>query len=309
MSRQIGIMKIALTTWLGRDNYGTTLQAYALFRFLSGLYGSCDFLAIQHLSLEKQDTWPRRWLALIWRKSGLKRFFYIRRHSQDIFFEKLEKIQRFQSEKITRIITPNTLDELQKILDRYDFIITGSDQIWNPFVGNFIFQLPFPCKARKIAFASSLGVSELPVATREIYKKNLGDFYRISCREKTGSYVLSKILHRKIEVMPDPTLLLTKEEWCDIAERSNLNTDNKVKKPYLLCYFIGINGEYWTVAKKLAKRLNLSSVVVIPVEKEHCKNPFYTIQHAGIEDFIYLLNNSAFILTDSFHMTIFFFFF
>src|SRR5699024_7327637 len=115
--------------------------------------------------------------------------------------------------KITDDYLPNKLND-------YDFFVTGSDQVWNPFFTNSssLYFLTFAPRKKRIAYAPSFGISEVPDLLRENFTKWLSEIEHLSVREDAGADIIKQLTNRDSEVVADPTLLLTKESWLSIAE-------------------------------------------------------------------------------------------
>ena len=99
---------------------------------------------------------------------------------------------------------------------------------------------------------------------------------------------------RKAEVMADPVCLLSAEEWRGIAGPAPEGT------PYLLCYFIGEDPEYWTRVEKLREETGLR-VLLLPVTAESYRKGYDILDGAGPEGFLGAVSGAACLCTDSFH--------
>ena len=147
----------------------------------------------------------------------------------------------------------------------------------------------------RIAYAASLGVRELANAKKERMLRRLTEGFRaISVREEEGAELLRRITGKKPDVMPDPVCLLTAEEWSIAAGEAPAG------EPYLLCYFIGENQEYWNKVKTLQQETGLR-VLVLPVTAESYGAGFDLLDGAGPEEFLGAVKHAALFCTDSFH--------
>lgn len=110
--------------------------------------------------------------------------------------------------------------EVEKIVDDFDYVICGSNQIWAPNVFDSIYMLDFPVKrnVKKIAYAPSIGLNELPENYIHLYKECLDLFDTISIRESKGKEILSKQCGKYSTVVLDPTLLLDKEDYIQLEK-------------------------------------------------------------------------------------------
>ena len=185
----------------------------------------------------------------------------------------------------------------ENLSDRYDYFITGSDQVWNPdnLHGTSFFFLTFAEQYKRIAYAPSFGVSEIKPEFIEDYKEWISGMYKLSVREDDGAKIIKKLTGRESPVLVDPTLLLTKEKWLSIAKEAS----NKPKDKYLLTYFLGgIPTQYKKEIKKTAKENNLEIINLGDIKE---KDTYQT----GPSEFIDYINNCSVMFTDSFHGTVF----
>ena len=111
---------------------------------------------------------------------------------------------------------------------------------------------------------------------------------------------------RDAEVVCDPTLLLNKEEWGNIAKRSIFQTS----KQYLLVYIVGYAynpyPQIYNYIKRVNDKLNLP-IILINTKIGPLKGKYKVINvpNIGPNEFLYLIQNASFIITDSFHGTAF----
>lgn len=176
-----------------------------------------------------------------------------------------------------------------------DYYIAGSDQIWNP---NFSFNsdrefLTFAPSKKKIAYAASIGVSELSGEQKTRFKNNLSDFHAISVRENDAADLIYNITGKRPEVVLDPTMLLTKDEWEKVSQQSKL----KVEKPFVAKYFLGIRNK--EIEEKIESYARECGCEIIDITADNCP---YVI---GPAEFVYLLQNSKMNFVDSYHGTVF----
>ena len=100
--------------------------------------------------------------------------------------------------------------------------MVGSDQVWNvnfPFF-NKEYLLHSIESNNKISYASSFGTEELPSEYNKVFKDELLKFKCISVREDAGKKIVEEITGRKdVQVLVDPTMLLTAEEWDKVSRK------------------------------------------------------------------------------------------
>lgn len=180
---------------------------------------------------------------------------------------------------------------------KYDAFITGSDQVWNPNFGRMsdIDFLIFAPKEKRNSFSASFGINEVPEDMKEYYKNNLLGLNNISVREEAGKKIIEDLTGRTdVEVLVDPTMLLTAEEWDKVSKRpKQLKTDK-----YILNYFLGeLSKSRKEEIDRIAKE---NGCEVIDILDQN--SPFY---QTGPSEFLYLEKNAFLICTDSFHSCVF----
>lgn len=186
-----------------------------------------------------------------------------------------------------------------------DIYVCGSDQIWNPMFKDGTNDLGYflnfvPSGMKKVAYAPSFGVKDLPIEARKNLHELLCSFSAISVREQAGVEFVQKYAKRDAIVNLDPTLLLSAEEWKKLA-----SLPTNIPQEYILVYRFS-NSKYIDYAiDKIRETLELP-VVCLPLsgisfEDKKAIKCF----DAGPKEFIGLINNATIVCTDSFHATVF----
>ena len=285
---------VGVMTFLHNDNYGSSLQAYALQRVIRELGHECEHIDYLPDKTEKirnllrSGNSPKLVLEGI-RKREVKA-------DQAGARQKSDAIPAFYSRWMKLTPPCRNAEELKVQSSKFDVLLCGSDQIWNPVWLNEEYFLTFAEKEKKkVAYAASLGVSELPKEQKIRKIRRWTDpFDAISVREEEGANLMQKITGKRPEVMPDPVCLLSADEWNEIAEKPPIG------EAYLLCYFIGENKQYWEKVRQLQQETGLS-VLVMPVTAESYRSGYELLDGAGPEKFLGAINNAACFCTDSFH--------
>lgn len=187
----------------------------------------------------------------------------------------------------------------------YDAFLCGSDQLWLPSnLESHFYTLEFaPENKPKIAYATSFGVSQIPWYQKKRTKKYLKRFTALSSREIKGTEIIKSLTGKDIPVVCDPTLLLSKEEWDKIIPEKNVIEDK-----YIFCYFLGNNEEHRIIANTLKDRTGYKIVTIpfldnyVEIDKKFGDFKMFDID---TEDFVNLIRNAEYVLTDSFHGSIF----
>ena len=286
--------RIGVITFLHNENYGSSLQAYALQRVIRELGHECV-----HLDYCPDRAEKIRNLLQCGNHPGLILEGMRKREvcsDQEGARRKSAAIPVFYRKNMELTAPCANRAQLAEQSRNLDLLVAGSDQIWNPVWLNPAYFLTFAgSETRKIAYAASLGVSELPKRgkIKKIRRWTKG-FEAVSVREQEGAELLERMTGIRADVMPDPVCLLSAEEWNGIAG------DPPGGEPYLLCYFIGESGQYWDRVRLIREETGLR-VLVIPVTAESYRSGFELLEGAGPEEFVSAVRGAACLCTDSFH--------
>ena len=193
-----------------------------------------------------------------------------------------------------------TSSDLFQLNDKYEAFICGSDQIWAPSLFNSKYFLDFVEDPNKIiAYAPSIGLSNIEdVYVKNCMKKSIERFQHLSIREKQGQKLIQQLCNKEAQVVLDPTLLLSSEEW------DNMAVSTKQKSPYILCYFLGNNKDTWKNVRQISKATKIP-LKIIPVFKKDYKRDGDVVPGIGPGEFLDLVRNASLVCTDSFHGTAF----
>ncbi len=196
-------------------------------------------------------------------------------------------------------------ENLKKSSNDYDAFLCGSDQLWLPQnLGSHFYTLEFASANKpKIAYATSFGVSSIPWYQKKRTRKYLTRFSSLSTRELSGQRIIEDISGKKAKVVCDPTLLLDSKEWNELIPYKKI-----IDEPYVLCYFLGENADHRRIAREFASDKELK-IVSCPFLDDFVEvdRSFGDIQMFDMDasDFVNLIRNANYILTDSFHGTVF----
>lgn len=295
--KKVGLMTCFL------DNYGACLQAYALTKAIQSIGLDCEILQY----VEPQG----------YHKGGL-----VERVKDSAIYNKIRccspnyrrsflcgKIKRKAFRAFRRQYLPisarryDSFEQLRKANADYDMFVCGSDQIWNPsfYNGNnraYFLDFAEPQK-KKIAYAPSIGVDKISDAFAKQFGELVNKIDAISVREMRGVEIVRELSGREATLVLDPTLLLKGDQWISL-----LNEKRVIEEKYILCYLFGEHAEYKQVIDRLARMTNLK-VVIIPFCEYHLTNNYTKVYAAGPLDFLNLIKNAEYVVTDSFHATVF----
>lgn len=292
--------RIQIVTWLGNGNFGTSLQSYALYHFLSIKGYDCSILNsfnYKHFSL-------KGYLKMILSALGIMKFRERRKIKRVTDSKKLLKLRDFFRRNIRQEII-STPCQYRQLLHKTDVFCVGSDQVWNAYYNFSPFNfLDFAGNVKRISYASSMGTNDFPERYKDTIKELLMKFAHISLRETTGREAVSRLTGRNdIKTVLDPTFLLTAEDWSSVAKQSQIEIS--VPKNYMLVYLIGNNDNYPKQVRELQEKTGIENVIIIPA----VENPNFEIQgsivyrDAAVAEFVKLLKDATWVCTDSFHAT------
>lgn len=298
-------MRVGIITFHGSHNYGSVLQAYATQKIVAELGYEAEIINFRMESQKRYySLYPHGYGIWLLGQCLLMLPIHNKRAIRAKKFESfIEKMNLSGSELKNR-------DDLKTIIKRYDVYLSGSDQIWSlevpelvgakeDFTGVYFFDFIDNDKPR-ISYASSIG----KITYKELISKKdlLKKFNSLSTREQYGVDLLKRIVKRNVELVLDPTFLLNKEQWWDLAGENRL-----IKEPYVFLYTLhGLkHGLKWgRVLTEFKKRIGLNIVAVSPFFPITAP-AVHNVIDAGPLDFLNLIKNAELIFTDSFHGTAF----
>ena len=197
----------------------------------------------------------------------------------------------------------SSIEDLKSKPPVCDTYIAGSDQIWNfSFSQNKIsdiqaYTLNFGAKKTlRLSYASSFGGKEIENEYRESFIYNINKFKYISVRENDGIKFLKKNGVEKVDLLCDPTMLLSMEDYNSI-----LNVED-FRKSDIFIYFLGVE-----------PNINLDKIVKYVIRNK--PNYYYTCTqgrkdkraniYPSIEQWIGIIKNTDIVITNSYHGLIF----
>ena len=300
-----------MTFWWAEDNYGQLLQCYALQKYLNdnGHYAYLirydprnDYNKTHLIKKTLKALNPK--LLLIYIK-----YLIINKISK---YEKV-KYNRFFSTFRDKYIVQSPIiyysyKELNENPPDADIYIVGSDQVWNfnsisiNKVINLInaYFLNFGNdKIKRMSYAASWGVRNINNNLKIEVNKYLNKFDYISVREQSGVEIC-KSCGFVADWVPDPTLLLSPNIYRNIYYNENIQI--KPKRKYLLLYLLNNKINYsinkikmWAISKKL------DIIYVTGNDKVDKEEKVYPT----IPNWLYLIDNAEYIITNSYHGCIF----
>ena len=308
--------KVGIITIVNVNNYGAELQAFATFRKLQLMGYNAEII---------NYLYYKDWRYI---DSKMSRSFNSMSIKGKIIYFAKYRVASFVLNKILPLICKDvkqrianfnsfhqhntrfsklykSMKDLYTDTPIYDVYIVGSDQVWNPNASSSIepYFLTFaPHSALTVSYASSFGVSKIEnnsIANR--IKLGLSSIKTISVRESSGVNLVKELTGRTAQLVCDPTLLLNKSEWTMF-----MKPVSNMPQRYVLIYQLSESDAIVKLATRIGKQEQ------IPVYRI-CKRAFkvkkdkgvVNILNAGPSEFLSLITNASFIITNSFHGTAF----
>lgn len=294
--------KIGTLTFHIAHNFGAMLQAYALQRAICRLGGDCEVIDYRFPYI---DQWSGiRTLRDLWQESGwlIGSLRFLNRCRKG-YYRRCTPMQKkfdafMRSMKLSRV---TYFCKEQLFSAPYDYVVTGSDQIWNPALTDGLAEEYFgQCfdlnRTQLVAYAASNGKDHLPEEFSSQMSEWLRGYRALGIREKTLADNLRDYHGLSTCAAPDPVFLLSQSEWAHLSQRSSLRID----KPYLLLYAFQVDGTIYDIARRIAAERQLKLVSI-----QYKYNPelsdMLQFTDCGPLDFLALLRNADFVCTSSFH--------
>lgn len=278
------MLKVLGLTFDHTTNYGSCFQSYALQQAIEKIRIGGENCSYSLIPIKTFKDYPihsyiKKVLIAPWLSYHRSRF---------IPFE----------EKYMKYVSCSRMADLPLLNEQADAFVCGSDVIWNPDFNMKLgaFFLDF-AKKYKFSYAASFGKAELNKEELAFTKRNLASFDAISVREKTSLEIAQKCTNKNVKVVADPVMLLTPEEWCEVMEPL------PAKKGFIFVYTTHLNETFKCFIKKLESQTGLQVVLATCGPKQALKQGMLSVQTPG--EWLALLKNAEYVVTNSFHATVF----
>lgn len=293
-------MKVANITLHAINNYGSVYQTLATEHLFEQM--GCEVETIDYVRETAQcDTvWKiLRYGGPGWKIKMKQLILHLMPKSKSRHKEVLNAFR----EKHLHLTAQKYLCD-QDLLDNVpqaDIYCTGSDQTWNTEIQHGIpraFFLAFaPEDKKRIAFSASFGISKLPERDKAEAKELLSKYSAISVREKSGLDILHDLGFNDAVQVLDPTLVVGSEFWDSMA------APRMIQQDYILVYQLNNNTAFVKYVNDFSANKGLH-VVHVRSRKEAIKNCTF-IPDGTPEQLLSLFKYSSYVITDSFHATVF----
>ena len=306
--------KVGMAINYDYPDYGGMLQAYASFRKIRDLGYKPEAINNNALSSDIKKRKMRYFAQNILDPSIVKEksqivFKKIRQKLNGQLRENLGKryaaFDQFYQQKFTVSKEYASWTELSEGCRGYRAVVVGSDQLWLPsnIAGDYYTLSFVPDDIKKIAYATSFGVSKIAKGQEEKARAYLSRIDFLSAREESGQKIIKDHTGRDVPLVCDPALLLTADEWDEEATTGKL-----INEPYIFCYFMGNNPWQRGFVKSLKKLTGCKIVALLHLD-QYIRSDEEYVDYAPYDvspaDFVNLVKNANYVCTDSFHGTVF----
>ncbi len=294
---------VGIITFHASLNYGSALQAFALQQVLGDAGYTAkiiDFILPRDM---RQYRLFQTHIYCIHPKAMLRDVLY--------FSDNVQRKKRFKAftQEHLPLTTPTlyagkSKSALDALNEEFDAFICGSDQIWNlGCTGSFVpeFFLTFAQDTKTtVAYAPSM-----PTTVEEQYypqlRESIARLDAVSVREQqTVQYLQETVgVDRPIAHTVDPTLLLDADDY---ITRFHLG---EKKQKHIFVYLLGDKEPALiALAKQTAAKTGLPIKYVYTQKLPELKGAEFAL-NMGPDDFLQAIYDAAYVITNSFHATVF----
>lgn len=292
-------MRIGILTFSCAYNYGAALQCYALQEHLKSLGHKVTIINYRPNYLcEKR---PQLTYRLFLSKSPIsfikkckvfirKKIYYNQfKNFEDKYFQYTYPFNEQQKENIINILRD------------LDYVIIGSDQIWNKKITGFdnLWLGAFKEKndIKIIAYAASAGTPSFNEKEKEYFLNQLKTFHKVLVRENILKEYIQKNIDIPISCVLDPTLMVSPTIWDSFNYKSSF-------KNYIVVHQARKDENTLRIARLIAAQLDNATIISTDMYI-NSYNKFSKHVILAPDKFIPLIKNARCVITSSFHVTIF----
>lgn len=288
--------KVAIVTLYDDINIGNKLQNFALQEILIRQPNINAVITLRYSEARKTAPDNFGWKGKLALLLGFPKTIAKEKKK---WKERRKRFNNFSKKYLNTAEEKSFLDFDKKINDEYDYFVVGSDQVWHNWTNTKeeldYFFLRFVDPHKRICVSPSIGLIDIPEKFKTKYIEGLNGFRYLSCREAEGCDLIYSLTNKLAELLPDPTMILTKQDWEEIEKKP----DYEVPEHFILCYFLSKNKtEINKSVNDFSKRVNL------PIINIYDKNylQYFTTRP---DEFLYLIHRADYVCTNSFHGSVF----
>lgn len=291
------VAKIGILTFHNAYNYGAILQAFATQEIVKLLGYDVEVIDYHNLAIDKNYEKRKFHIRAIPKRQFYKLPLYI---LEKYFYRKRRKaFQRFISEHIN--LSKSTYFQGEHLdLKGYDLILIGSDQVWNKkHTGGLddVYWGKFSAyKSKIVAWSVCMNDMDLNESEKSFVTDHLKNFDFISVRETSLQSFISNFTDKPIFNTLDPTIILSPKVWEHLCHEVK-------ERNYIAVYAVRKENETIEFARKLSRIKGKPLVIIRSYSK-----PYFTKENkecGGPTDFLSYIRHADFVVSTSFHGTVF----
>jgi len=318
--KEVKAMQVKIFTLVARgnvhNNYGAVLQAYALQRYIANMGIDSEYIDYNGVPQSRRKK-MKDLFRKFWRKKLVDKLWvgmsYITKIGSKLDTHRARTFERFKTEyiKFSERSYRSELEirEHESDITKDSILLVGSDQVWNcnlpvmTLEALKVYLLTFTKEAPKISYASSVA-TPIRKELRDLYKEALSDFCAISVREVSSANYLEEATGIRPEVVLDPTCLLPVSAWEELVY--GVKTDISSTTSYIFSYELLRSHEILDVIWMWSKKQKVYLVHYIPTLRSFIsKRKSFCYYTSGPKEFVRLIHDASFVITSSFHGTVF----
>ena len=291
-------MNIGILTFHRAYNYGAVLQCYALQQYLLSQGHNVEVIDYRQPWIDACFK-PFSFLMFkhcLHHPKLMYRYFVSFKRRKDVLSKRKKYFTAFRDKHL--LISSNPVKAKYEMPD-YDAYIIGSDQLWGllclgeKFDDVYLGQFPHKSSSKVIGYAISSDIKSIEKLTEDgRIAKVLKCFSAISLREKNIADKVRSITGNDIPITVDPTLLAEEHLW------SPLVNDDWKKQKYVVIYQVRGVPKYKKVLYEKAREI--ASAI-----SNDCKIIDLSYMSYSVTNFISIIKFASFVVTTSFHATVF----
>lgn len=292
--------KIGIITFHNSYNCGSMLESYAIQKYLQKQ-------KLENEIIDFSNNGQKEIYSILFKNSSIKNII-----KNILLFPWKNRIklnnshyEQFKNKNFE--LSDKKYSENNEIEDNYSIVIAGSDQIWNITIADSddAYFLPWVTQAKKVAYAPSFGAKNILKYSNnpEKYKKYISSFDALSVREKNGKKWIKNLTGKDAELLIDPTLLLSQDDYDKIEDNSCTP-----KGDYIFFYSPSFDSEICNFISKISRKYDLP--VITWSTKSYAVKGIYRYgfrlpKYESPAVYLSLIKNAKLVFTTSFHGTIF----
>ena len=297
-------MKIGIISVNNAHNFGSCMQAYALLTYLKNLGHSVQVINYRNPHIENSYRIQKKPGKQFRSKLKYGVMYSVKVLKKPYLVKRRKRFEDFFNHYFNLTEPATTYKQLCVANFDFDAAFAGSDQIWNPNIVKSIdpaFFLKFlDSSAICASYAASLGIEELSAPQQAVFAEYLQHLDYISVREQSAQALLQPMTKKPVDLIADPTVLLQASDYEELL----------CKRPYEGDYIYVHVHHYTAKSPELVKMAEaLSEITGLPVihniQGLHFKHQAGHTCAAGPKETLSALYHAKYVLTQSFHITMF----